>query len=302
MGRRPLRAGAVGVSLALAAMVVAATEPQTVSTPVVGLAGLVFPDATVHPAADAIVEFFDYKILPADRDSALLSIGGPDDAATLAELLDSTAPSTNVFHVNYEFDADAKVQVLNVFTDANALNTHDSTKSVDPSGGVNCTGATICHTDPRTHTTTLTYPDGVVAVVERINDLAVVAYRSLGAAVLGHLDPLPPAEPAPEPASVPASPAPDPAPADEPAGAPAAPAASVGPRLNVMRPAPDFTPGRPAAPSSSGGAKPALADTTEKFVTNVLTQVSDTVNRLFKRDGARSGVGKPSTPAPTADE
>jgi hypothetical protein len=148
----------------------------------------------------------------------------------------------------------------------------------------------ICHTDPRTQTTTVTYPDGVVAVVERMNDLAVVASKALGAAVLGHLNPALNDTPAPQslpPASAPTAPAPAPA-SDAP---PAAPAASTGPRLNVVRPAPDFTPGRSES-STSPGAKSDLSDTTDKFVNDVLSQVSDTVNRLFSRPDAPSGTGK----------
>ncbi|WP_179466173.1 hypothetical protein [Mycolicibacterium vinylchloridicum] len=301
---RPLRGGVAALSLALATMVLAATHPQAVSTPVVGLAALVFGDVTTNPAGDAMVDIFDYKILQPGADNQVLSIGGgSDDAATLAELLDSTDPSNNVFHVNYEFDARAKVQVLTVFTDSNALAKHDSKQTVDQAGGVNCTGATICHTDPRSGATTITYPDGVVAVVERINDIAVVAYKTLGAAVLGHLKPPPVDAPTPQAAAPPlaaADPAPaaaDPVPA--PADAPAA--AGTGPRLNVVRPAPDFTPGRSGATTTSPGAKSDLSDATDKFVNDVLDKVSDTVNHIFNRDNAPSGVGNPGTPPPAAE-
>ena len=79
---------------------------------------------------------FDYKALQTDTDSGVLTIGGgSDDAATLAELLDSTDQSNNVFHINYEFDASAKVQVLNVFTDATRWpNTTPSRPSTNPVG------------------------------------------------------------------------------------------------------------------------------------------------------------------------
>lgn len=304
---RPLRGGVAGLSLALATMVLAATHPQAVSTPVVGLAALVFQDTTINPAGDAMVDIFDYKVLQPDADTQVLSIGGgSDDAATLAELLDSTDPSNNVFHINYEFDARAKVQVLTVFTDSNALANHDSTHTVDQAGGVNCTGAAICHTDPSSGATTITYPDGVVAVVERINDIAVVAYKTLGAAVLGHLKPPAVDAPAPQAAPPQAEPA-DPAPAaadppSAPADVPAAPAAaSTGPRLNVVRPAPDFTPGRSGVTTTSPGAKSDLSDTTDKFVNDVLNTVSDTVNHIFNRDNAPAGVGKAGTPPSAAE-
>jgi hypothetical protein len=287
-------------------MVLAATHPQAVSTPVVGLAALVFHDTATNPVGDAMVGIFNYKALWTDTDSGVLSIGGgSDDAATLAELLDSTDPSNDVFHINYEFDARAKVQVLTVFTDSNAPTKHDAKRPLDQSGGVNCSGAAICHTDPRTQTTTITYPDGVVAVVERINDIAAVASRTLGAAVLGHLNPARSDVPAPEPEPQSAAPAPAPAdaaPAAAPASPPAAPAASTGPRLNVVRPAPDFTPGRSGAATTSSGAKSDLSDTTDKFVNDVLGQVSDTVKHLFNPDNAPSGLGKVGNPPAAGEE
>lgn len=305
--RKPLRGGAAAMSLAVATMVLAATQPQAISTPVIGLAALVIPDVTPNPASDVVAEIFDYKAVRTDTDpdSTVLSVGeGSDDAATLAELLDPDDRGDNVFHINYEFDASAPVQVLNVFTDSNALATHDSKPSVDQSGGVNCAGATICHTDPSTQLTTVTYPDGVVAVVERINDIAVVTYKTLGAAVLGHLD-------ISAPATVPPSPAPASAPTDSAPAAPdtpaptdptAAPAASTGPRLNVVRPAPDFTPGRSGTSTTSPGTKFDLSGTTDKFVTDVLSKVTDTVNHLFNRDDAPKGIGKPATPPSTGEE
>jgi hypothetical protein len=36
-----------------------------------------------------------------------------------------------------------------------------------------------CKTDPKTHVTTVTYPDGAVALVQQINDMTVVAYKTL---------------------------------------------------------------------------------------------------------------------------
>jgi hypothetical protein len=304
---RPLRRSAAALSLAFTTMVLAATHPQAVSTPVVGLAALVFHNTATNPAADAMADVFDFKAFQTDTDTVLSVGGGSDDAAILAELLDSTDPSHNVFHVNYEFDAHAKVQVLTVFTDTDALPTHDAKRSVDQSGGVDCAGATICHTDPRTHTTTITYPDGVVAIVERINDLAVVASNALGAAVLGHLLPAPAHTDAPAPAASPPPSSPPtnaaPAPEADPGSPPVAPAAvSTGPRLNVVRPAPDFTPGRPGASTTSPGTKSDLSDTTDRFVNDVLNQVSDTVNRLIKRPGAHAGVGEAGSPAPSGEE
>jgi hypothetical protein len=68
----------------------------------------------------------------------------------------------------------------------------------------------------------------------------------------------------------------------------------------VVRPAPDFTPGRSES-STSPGAKSDLSDTTDKFVSDVLSQVSDTVNRLFSRPDAPSGTGKVAKPPSTGE-
>jgi hypothetical protein len=69
----------------------------------------------------------------------------------------------------------------------------------------------------------------------------------------------------------------------------------------VVRPAPDFTPGRSGVTTTSPGAKSDLSETTDKFVADVLTKVSDTVNHLFNPDSAPSGVGKVGTPPSPAE-
>ncbi|MCX2933383.1 hypothetical protein ORI20_24225 [Mycobacterium sp. CVI_P3] len=331
--RSALRGGAAAVSLALATMLLASTQPQALTTPDVDLAALIIHGTATNPTGDAMVDIFDgefrhpadggflyanylggpiglYGAMQGNAEEEVLTIGdGPGDAATLAELLDSTDQSGNVFHINYEFDARAETQVLNVFADPDALTAHDSKPSVDRSGGVDCTGTTTCRTDPRTRITTLTYPDGVVAVVERIDDITVVTYRMLGAAVLGHLDTTRSEAPASAPAPVP-QPTPAPSAAEPPAPTPADPplapaAASAGPRLNVVRPAPDFTPGRSAAPTSSSGPQPSLSDKADTLVNDVLTRVSDTVNntlnKMFNRGAAGSGTGKVATPTPAGE-
>lgn len=300
--RRPLRAGAAGLSLAFTIMVLASTQPQAVSTPVVGLAAFVFHNPAANPAGDAMVDIFDYKALHTDADNQVMSVGGgSDDAATLAELLNTTDPSNSVFHVNYEFDARANVQVLTVFTDGNAQVKHDAKSSVDESGGVTCTGAMMCRTDPHTQTTTITYPDGVVAVVEHLNDIATTA-KSLGAAVLGHLNPVTDTTPAPQAAPA-AEPTLEPAPesALDAVDPPTAPAARTGPRLNVIRPAPDFSPGRSGPAPASPGVSTDLSETTDKFVNDVLTRVNDTVNRLFNPNKAPTGRGGLGGPPPAAE-
>jgi hypothetical protein len=56
---------------------------------------------------------------------------------------------------------------------------------VDSMGRVDCSGAVSCKTDPNTNVTTVTYPDGAVALVQQINDMTVVAYKSLAETLQG---------------------------------------------------------------------------------------------------------------------
>ncbi|AKK26057.1 hypothetical protein [Mycobacterium sp. EPa45] len=327
-----LRGGAAALSLAVATMVLASTQPQALSTPDFDLAALIIHGTPENPTGDALFDFFDGEFKHSADGGILYAnyLGGPvglygamqapdtdsevlaDDVPTL-ELMAPADPSGNVFHINYEFDAHAQTQVVNVFTDANAMANHDSKPSVDKSGGVDCTGTTSCQTDPRTQITTLTYPDGVVAIIQRINNITLVAYKTLGAAVRGEAlpapipdaPPAPPAPPAVQPgpaAAVQTSPtAPPPSPTPAPVGAPAAPATSTGPRLNVVRPAPNFTPGRSDDSASTSGAGTSLSDKTDKLVNDVLTRVSDTVKGFFDHTATGPGAGRPR-PVPTADE
>lgn len=116
---------------------------------------------------------------------------------------------------------------------------------VDQRGQVDCSGAVSCDTDPVTRITTVTYPDGVVAKVRKVNDLTVIAYQALEwlPVVEGLTPPLaaasadPSAVPAPEPVAQTPPPSPDSAPPDD-SAPPAFPGVDPGP------PAPDaVTPG-----------------------------------------------------------
>lgn len=166
---------------------------------------------------------------------------------------------------------------------------------IDSQGRIDCSGAVSCHTDPTTNVTTVTFPDGIVAIVQTINDLTVVAYKTitdvLPNEISSLLPPVPTATPpllaagaptsaitAPAPSSTPSiapsvsaapsTPAANADPAPEPPSAVADPApstpdgepdADTGPRVNVSKPSKDFTPGRNGeAPSDTGGKPPGL--------------------------------------------
>lgn len=159
---------------------------------------------------------------------------GPEGAAQLTSLLNSTneqpkgdtaplTPST----VASESYSTANSHVLNVFADPAAMNDHlyqqnsqsESRPTIDDRGEVDCAGALTCRTDPSTQATTVTYPDGVVAVVQKVNNLTVVAYNAIRDTALGALERLRP--PTDVEASAPIGPAPtgvgaSPAPQDRP--------------------------------------------------------------------------------------
>lgn len=83
---------------------------------------------------------------------------------------------------------------------------------VDSQGRVDCSGALSCRTDPVTNVTTVTYPDGVVAIVQKINDLTVVAYKTLTQMLPSEISSLLPSVPTPTPPPVLAAVAPTPIP------------------------------------------------------------------------------------------
>jgi hypothetical protein len=139
---------------------------------------------------------------------------------------------------------------------------------VDAQGRIDCTGSVSCLTDPVTKVTTVTYPDGVVALVQQVNDMTVVAYKTLTEALPAPFQALmppaftptftPPGGPAPLPAaSVPAVKTPAPQTGAPPIDAPsldATPpssaklpdisASTVRPRIVVTKPSPDLSPGK----------------------------------------------------------
>ena len=62
---------------------------------------------------------------------------------------------------------------------------------------MDCTGSVSCVTDSVTNVTTVTYPDGIVALVQKINDMTVVAYQSVADALPSELKTLLPPVSAP---------------------------------------------------------------------------------------------------------
>ncbi len=193
---------------------------------------------------------------------------------------------------------------------------------VSPQGEVDCTGSVSCKTDPTTKITTVTYPDGVVAIVQKINDLTVVAYKTLTDVLPDEVKallppvptsspvvlaappppPTPSVAPAPPPTpSTPSTPSMEPSPentapsfdpgpiAPEPDGPDAAqPGKGSGPRINVVRPPMDFSPDSDAGAGGTGGSDG------QKPNFPVLGKVKDALDSAV--DAVTGAVGKALKP------
>lgn len=304
-----LRAGlaAAGVS---AGLMVLATTAQT-------------PDGFVHASLGGPLELFGGA--PTD----VLAIGdGSNDANELAALL--RAPAEDVggspdspYRAAFEAGATPDISALNVFPadePAGALTTKQSLDQiskpiVDSEGRVDCTGSVSCNFDPVTKVTTVTYPDGVVALVQKVNDMTVVAYKTVAENLRNQIQAWVPPAPAPVPSPMAAVAAPTqtpapvlPPPASETAipavdPGPAAPdpvtepsTKRQGPKVNVTRPPMDFTPGRGGGPLlPSGGNGPAA--NLDK-VRDALDSFADAVGDAVDKVGKAIGAGAVEKPAP----
>lgn len=316
---KTLRASATAIAVATTTMALASTQPQSLATRDVDLTSVIIHGTADNPTGDAIVDVFDGELKhtadggllyanylggPIGIYGALHSDAEPEELSTGDGPLAASPASSGPYHVGYQFDSGSKPYLLNVFTEAQALNDGsteqalrpDAKPAVDDNGNVDCTGALTCQTDPTTHLTTVTYPDGVVAVVEKLNDITLVTYKT--ASELGRPDTLRQPAADPQPAATPRPAAvPNPAPADIPPAKPAAVTPSsvrTGPRLNVIRPAPDFSPGRSGSSSATPAAPADVADTV-RVVTGVVDSVADavskTVNKVLNPGASRQDTG-----------
>lgn len=280
-----LRAGAAAVGVATGLMVLASTS-QT-------------PDGFIHASFGGPMDVFS----PASA-TDVLAIGGgaADDASELAALLKGpTSPTAEVpdSPIRAAFEAGATPSV----SAPRLMPTIDPTFApelkdasilpvkpvVDSQGKIDCSGSVSCKTDPVTNITTVTYPDGIVAIVQKINDLTVVAYKTLTDVLPDEVRSLLPPVPDPGPvvlaapphgtsttqpvappslstaAAVPAvtpdvtPPSFDPGPIAPDVGSidPTNTRQGSGPKVNVVRPPMDFSPDSTSGGSSgTGGQKP----------------------------------------------
>ena len=320
-----LRAGATAVGVAAGLMVLASTA-QT-------------PDGFVRASLGGPLAPFGIGNTTSD----VLSIGdGAGDPSELAALLKGSAPNTggglpdSPYRAAYEAGATPGVTPPKVLLDTGPINAPAPTAGstpiptaksvVDSQGRVDCTGSVSCQTDPVTQVTTVTYPDGVVAIVQKVNDLTVVAYKTLTEylppSVQTLLPPVPTqappvvAAPPPPMASTPspqpenpavlAPPIQDETVADAIDPGPPAPDlldpsddSSPGPRVNVTRPPMDFSPD-----SGPNDNFPGL-DKVKDALGSVVDKVGDAVGKAVG-PGASGKVSDETSPAgpsePTADD
>lgn len=249
----------------------------------------------------------------ADSQGGVLAIGdGSSDATELATLLNTAATDIakpGPFRVTFEAGAGPNASQVKVFPTISPVAAQISDQAlalpnkpvVDAQGRIDCSSAVSCLTDPATNITTVTYADGIVALVQKINDTTVVAYKTVTAALpaqLQNLFPSLPAAPAPLPAAAaPAAPegspaaAPvteAPATADE-AGAPVPDitAATIRPRLTVTSPPADYAPGKTGTAIGNPLQLPAPGvtnpvDVVKDAVSSVVSAIGGVVNDALK--------------------
>lgn len=311
------RAGAMAVACATGLMLLASTG-QT-------------PTGFVPAAFGGPLGLFD--VPAAEGTGDVLSIGdGSVDANELASLLKTVGPSAapaGPLQASGVGPSAADLALLPPPVEPASAPTSKQSMNLRPvldnQGRVDCSKAVSCEVDPATNTTTVTFSDGVVAVVQKINDLTLVAYKTLGD-VIGDLLPqgLPalPAAVVPTPviAAAPATaPAVDPTPklaarpqAKEPsvtAGpvaptAPAAPdisASDIRPTLTISKPPQDFSPSTTPG-GGSDGKIPTTTGGTLDAVKGAVGSVVDAVTDAVKSLGPGAATTEPAKTDATADK
>ena len=294
-----VRAGALTVAAATGLMMLASTG-QT-------------PSGFVPAAFGGPLGLFEAPALDGMTD--VLAIGdGTVDANDLAALLETTGPSTTpAGPMQAAALTPATAAELALLPPAIEPNSAPVAKEslnlkpvLDSRGQVDCSKAVSCVVDPATNTTTVTFSDGVVAVVQKINDLTLVAYKTLSDVFDGLLpDGIPalPAAAVPPPvvsASAPEVSAPKisarpqtqepsvsagPVAPSGPAAAPDLSASDVRPTLTISKPPLDFD--LPAggskdddAPDPTSGAVDAVKGAVKGAVDSVVGAVTDAVKSI----------------------
>ena len=263
----------------------------------------------------------------AESQSGVLAIGdGSSDATELATLLNTTGETAKPgpFRVSFDAGEGPGSPELRVFPTTSPAVARISDQSlalpnkpvVDAQGRIDCSGAVSCLTDPVTNITTVTYPDGVVALVQKINDTTLVAYKTIVNALQAQLQNIFPQAPAPAPMAAAAAAAPSseaapateaPAETTEPAADAAAEisASTIRPRVIVTSPPADYAPGTTGLVTGNPLQLPSPSitnpvDVVKDAVSSVVSAIGGVVNDAIKpgnHSGSRTKAPSPSAPA-----
>jgi hypothetical protein len=194
---------------------------------------------------------------------------------------------------------------------------------VDSMGRVDCSGAVSCKTDPNTNVTTVTYPDGAVALIQKVNDMTVVAYKTLAETLQDGVESILPGMQFPSPVSA----APQPpvaapsvveasapqttAPTADPGSAADISASTVRPRVAVTQAPQNPANGHSGSPSVPGGITlPALKptgpiDVVKDVIGSVVNAVTGHKANQTKKPTeapAPSSTPEPATTSGTSDD
>lgn len=295
-------------------------------------------DGYVHAAFTGPLGLFGPDAIHSG-DTDVIAIGGLGDASSLAALLKSTAPRTNAvqsLRAPLQSGAIPNSAQANGFTGATTSVTGApvaaappapaNAPAIDDQGRVDCTGAVSCQLDPKTNVTTVTYSDGTMAIVQRINGMTLVTFKTVPEnvpdSVIGKTQnqsktPVPyvpaplavaaaPAKPAPSPlASVPVPTTPDTTPDSPPLdsaaldsvpavnpGPAAATPATPNPGITASTARPRVTVTKPPqdySPSRPSG--PAAANTSQPGVSRAIDAVKEAVSSVVDAVGKAVNPG-----------
>jgi len=193
---------------------------------------------------------------------------------------------------------------------------------VDSMGRVDCSGAVSCKTDPNTNVTTVTYPDGAVALIQKVNDMTVVAYKTLAETLQDGVESILPGVKFPSPVSAaPQPPAAAPsvveasapqttAPTADPGSAADISASTVRPRVAVTQAPQNPANGHSGSPSPGGITLPALKptgpiDVVKDVIGSVVNAVTGHKANQTKKPTeapAPSSTPEPATTSGTSDD
>lgn len=184
--RHSLRTGATVVAAAAAMSALAYTGQST--------------DGFIHTNFSGPLSAFGGS--PTSLPSDVLAIGdGLGDASELAALLKTTARAgagPAPLQLSVETGSTPGSTQVTVLPGAGVAAAPADKASLqvasspvlDANGKPDCSAAVSCVTDPTTNATTVTLANGVVAVVQTVNDMTLVAYKSVGDAMEGAVNAL----------------------------------------------------------------------------------------------------------------